>query len=672
MRGSFLLPLVLAGGCAVNRGIRTEQVGTGHGAVTTRGDGASDVSAAPGGGGMPLPRGTYDFELRIGVPRAQLVDWKVACTGVDERSGQVGQAFEDYKQQRLTQLTRAREHQAAIYARAVTQPPPNAVVVARPLGVRVVTPIGRLEVQPAPVVVRSEEPAPQPDLEVPPVTELPPGDYGQGTFPARVRVVLPSDGVCAITALADDRNVTAFYAVTRERDLGVEAAERKQVVYVGAVSTRGRLTERLVAYGADPLAKQQRLEAEARARAEAEARRGAELARQREAELRVDVELRRKADAAAAVRGQREAEDAARRREHDAVAEIERRERLLIEQERAERAEEMAYAVAWEAEAPARARADLLIYQKEVSIRWRLTLIAWLVTHGHADPDRRGRIARAQAQRDRELQAGLLIKLEIERTERERLIRIRMEQDREELERQRALDQIARDARARKQRLEEQRAQERLARWEAQRAERENREAIERARRDQVARELAELKLRRANAATRIRQTVVSTLIGYGAKLRPPMPELRLESPGPAPFDGAQWAVGRWEWNSTRVEWQWRGGGWRDTTRFGDSGGQVVVTNHVVVEPTVVVAPPTVTTVVVTPAVVIDANARPGYEPRPTYQRPERRPGYQPRPRPQRPGYQPRPAAQRPSSRDPNRPAPGPQTKQSDDDKRRR
>ncbi len=215
MRGSSLVSLVLAGGCAINGGIRTEQVGTGHGTVSTRAAGASEVSAAPGGGGMPLSRGTYDFELRIGVPRAQLVDWKVTCTGTEERQGQVGQAFEDYKEHRLAQLTREREQQATLYARAVT--PPNVVVVARPPVARVpVGRIGSIEVQPAPVVVRDEPPAQgNVDVEVPPVTELPPGDYGQGTFPARVRVVMPADGVCAITALADDPGVNAFYAGAR-------------------------------------------------------------------------------------------------------------------------------------------------------------------------------------------------------------------------------------------------------------------------------------------------------------------------------------------------------------------------------------------------------------------------------------------------------------------------
>lgn len=690
MRGSVFLPLMLVGGCAGHRGIVTEPVGTGHGVVSTRGA-TSDVSAAPGGGGMTLPRGTYDFELRIGVPRAQLVDWRIACTGV-EKSGQVGQAFEDYKEHRLAQLTKEREQQAKIYARALNQPPPaSVVVVARP-GARVITPVGRVEVRPAPVVVRGEAqvpPVPEPrevEVEVPPVTELPPGDAGQGVFPARVRVVLAADGVCAITATADDPNVNAFYSVTRERDLGIEAAQRKQLVYVGAVTTRGRVNERLVALGADPLAKQRRLEADARARAEAERKRGEELARQREAELQVNLELKRKADAEAAVRARREGEAAARleieRIEREAAAEVARRERWAIEQEEAQRAQELEYAAAWEAEAPARARMELLIYQKEVSIRWRLTIIGYLVGHG-ADPDRRGRIARAAAAREAELQAKLQIKLEIERIERERLIRIRMEEDRKELERKRESERVAREQR-------EQRDRERQARLDAERAERENREAIERDRRERTERERAEsdrlkraqlaaLELRRTTEVAHIRQTIVSSLIGFGAKLRPPMPALRIEEPGPAPFDGAVWAAGRWEWSSIRVEWQWRGGGWRDSTRFGQTGGETVaVRRSVEVEPAplVVIERPvtTVTTTVVAPVTpaVIEVNARPSYEPRPrpTYQ-PRPRPAYQPRPSQPRPsaGYQPRPQPKPAATRQPTAVKPG---ASRDDEQRRR
>lgn len=649
MRGTVFLSL-MAVGCAGSR-IRTEHLGTGHGLVTTRaaGGGESDASAAPGGGGMPLPRGTYEIDLRIGVPRAQLVDWQIRCTGAEEQHGQVGQAFDDYRDQRLAELTRQREQQARVQARVLAQPPPPpTTVVVRPRGrIEVATPVGGVVVRPAPVVVAADAPPPPPApvasdagdaaIDVPPVTELPPGDLGQGVYPARVRVVTARDGACTITAVADDPNVSAFYSVTRIRDLGVEAAERKQMIYVGAVGLRARVTEQLVAYGADPAAKQRRLEAEARARAEAEARRGAELARQREVELQIDVERRRKADAEAALRRQREArEEAERQRQAEIAAELEERRR------------QAEVAAAWEAEAPARARAELLIHQKEVSIRWRLTLIAWLVGECHADPDRRGRIARARAQREREAQARLELRLEIERRERERLIRIRMEQDRLELEREREAMRVAREERARTQQLEQERERERLARWEAERAERETRAAIEGARREREARERAELVAHRTHEAVRIRTAVIDSLIGLGAKLRPPMPAPRVEEPGPPPFEGAAWAAGRWEWISLRAEWQWRGGGWRDTTRFGRTGGETVVhTDTVVVAPppttTVIVAPPTPPPAVIvgTPAVVIDVQA-PRPRPRPTY-RPRPRDTYQPKPRTT---YQPKPRAQ--------------------------
>ncbi len=624
---------------------------------------------------MPLPRGTYDIDLRIGVPRAQLVDWKISCAGA-EQAGTLGQSFEDYKERRLAQLTKEREQQA----RAVQPPPTTTIVVAPPIGraaiARVRTPIGRAQVivQPAPVVVREAQP---PAVEVeafdpeqaPPVTELPPGDLGQGVLPARTRVVTQADGVCSITAVADDPNVSAFFSVTRVRDLGVEEAERKQVVYVAAVDTRGRMTKQLVAYGADPAAKQRRLEAQAKLRAEAEARRGAELARQRELEVTVNLERRQRADAEAEQRRQRRAAEEAQRKirlDEEAaqrkIREDQRRIALEAERQRVAKAK-------WEAEAPARARAELLIKQTEISIKWRLTIMAWLVGECHADPGRRGRLVAAREQREREARLRIEIRLEIERIERERLIRIRMEEDRRE--RETALAEArARDEarRIEKERLRaeahERQERERIAyientrlrtaKLDAERAERENRDAIERARREREATELAELELRRTNEAIRVRSTMVGSLIGFGAKLRTPRPAPMQENPGGAPFDGAEWSSGRWEWISLRGEWVWRGGGWRDSTRFGPStprGEAVVHTDTVIVAPptpTVIVAPPVTTTVVshptvITPGVVIEVGG--DARPRPTY-RPAPRENYRPRPSP---SYQPRPSDKRPT-----------------------
>jgi hypothetical protein len=72
-----------------------------------------------------------------------------------------------------------------------------------------------------------------------------------------------------------------------------------------------------------------------------------------------------------------------------------------------------------------------------------------------------------------------------------------------------------------------------------------------------------------------------------------------IENPGDLPFEGAVWMAGHWTWVSMRGEWIWTNGGWRDTGRFGDTGGHTVVVKTG--EPPVEVVPP-----VVRPGVVID------------------------------------------------------------------
>jgi hypothetical protein len=622
---------LLVSGCASR--IRTELVGTGHGVVTTRANGgSSEPSAAPGGGGIPLPRGTYDFDLRIGVSRTQLVDWKVTCAGA-EQTGTVGEAFDAYRERRLARLEQEREQQAKYLAQATTQPPPpvdtgeagrTMVVVARPPVATVRTPVGRVVVAPGPVVTRTQvhAPPPAPVVAIDGPLELPPGDLGQGVFPARVRVVTQADGVCQVTALADDPNVSAFFSVTRVRDLGVEEAERKQLVYVGAVDTRGKLTEKLIAYGADPDAKQRRLDAEAKLRAEAEAKRNAELATRHAIEQQVAHERRLK----------EVDEEQARRLRREAEAEKLRLQRVAAEHDRRIKAELEARAK-WEADAPKRAALELELRQREVSIKYRLTLIAWLVGECHADPDRRGRIAREEERVRRERQAKLEIRLEIERIERERILRIKLEAERVQREKL----QAERERRIAADRAERQRRDEEL----------ENQRAIERSRRERESRELAELELRRTNEAMRVRTTLTGHLVAFGARIRPPRPELRHENPGPTPFDGAVWASGRWEWISMRGEWVWHGGGWRDSGRgFGEAGS---VANE---RPTVIVetAPPPITTTTVTvetapppvvivpsPTVVIEVGGRVaprgnGYRPRGDSYRPAPRKGYRPTP----------------------------------------
>lgn len=99
-------------------------------------------------------------------------------------------------------------------------------------------------------------------------------------------------------------------------------------------------------------------------------------------------------------------------------------------------------------------------------------------------------------------------------------------------------------------------------------------------------------------------------LVAMGARERPPMPALRAEVAGSAPFDGATWIAGRWTW--TGVEWSWSAGGWTDqSVTFGASGGEVPVQSDapptIIVEtpPPVVVDAPVITTTVSIPVPTI-------------------------------------------------------------------
>lgn len=536
-------------GCASH--IRTEFVGTGTGVVTTR----TATSPPPVGGGVMLPRGTYDIDLRFNLPRAQLVEWKVTCPGV-EQTGRLGESFETYRDRRLMEMRSewSRRKKAEEDAREAAE---NSPPTTRTTTTRVRTPVGAVTTTTTRVVA----PAPIP-LAGPEPTELRPGDLGGGTLPATTRIDTTADGACSIVAVTDDPDVMVAYQIIRIRDLRAEANERRQTLHAGAITARSRVSAQLVTYGADVDAKKRRLEADARLRADAERKRGLELAKQREIELRISLEARRKAD---------------------------EQRRLRLEAEAR---------LEWEREAPLRARAELLRKQRALAITTRVTVVEWLVGTCHADPDRRDRIARQREAERLERERLIAIRIEQERVERERLLRIKLEAERVqrvEREKRMAVEYLER------QRLRDEAERARIAKLEA-----------ENARRAKEAAALAELELRRSNEALRIRANLTSSLVARGAKLRPPRPAPLPETPGPIPFDGAEWIAGSWTWVSLRGEWVWTAGGWRDTARFGNAGNSGIVvhapvTPPVVVTPAVVVTPPVVETVE-RPGVVIDVN----------------------------------------------------------------
>ena len=260
--------LILLAACGGTR-YRTELVGHGNGMVSSRVAVAeTDLVAAPGAGGIQLPQGNYELAMRFDVPRAQLVDWKIVCPGVNI-DGQAGETFEQYRERRLAELHRDREEH-----RARAQAAANIVVGA-------VTPrarVGNAEVH-AHVDVRAD---------VNEVIELAPDDVGRGSFVASARVMTAGDGVCALQVSADDADVRAAFTVTRIRDLDAEQRMRTIAAREVAVRVRDQLTAQLVTAGADPSMHQARLDAETAARFEAHA--AAEARVHAKADLRARLE----------------------------------------------------------------------------------------------------------------------------------------------------------------------------------------------------------------------------------------------------------------------------------------------------------------------------------------------------------------------------------------------
>src|SRR5262245_43991720 len=95
------LPFVLVCACASH--FKTEVVGGGAAVIRARGAANSEASS-----GVQLARGQYDFALHFDLTRAQVVEYTVACPGV-EQHGSIGETFEAYRQRRLAQLRAQRE-----------------------------------------------------------------------------------------------------------------------------------------------------------------------------------------------------------------------------------------------------------------------------------------------------------------------------------------------------------------------------------------------------------------------------------------------------------------------------------------------------------------------------------------------------------------------------------
>lgn len=270
-----LLAIITLAACG-GTGYRTELVGQGNGTVAPRAsvaaaniDVSADATGAPGVGGVQLAQGNYELAMRFDIPRAQVVDWRVTCPGVD-LDGQVGETLEQYRARRSVELTRERDEQRAR----------GATAASLVLGAATNTNVDIAISGGAPVLPS-------------------PADIGRGTLVASARVITSADGVCTLAVTTEDAHeVRASFAITRIRDLAAEDRMRTIAAREGAVKARGSISAQLVTAGANPAAHdaklaQQRADESARAQTQLDARVAAD------AELRARAEFRARLEAAA-------------------------------------------------------------------------------------------------------------------------------------------------------------------------------------------------------------------------------------------------------------------------------------------------------------------------------------------------------------------------------------
>ena len=539
--------LVLISACAGSSRFRAEHAGQGVAVVSPRG-----APAAPGST-IAVGPGAYDLKLHFDVPRAQVVEWQVACPGADQQ-GSLGEPFEAYRTRRLAQLRAERERDAqtagAVTSALVGAFAPSVVASGQSGPVRADAQVSGQALGAA----AGTAAAASVDQNV----QLDPNDVGGGPVETVVHVVTSAPGTCTVTAIADDANVPGRFELIHIRDLQGEQEARDAAIATATVHARTELATQLQVYGGDPTLRQRQRQrdAEAQARAAAEARAGAE------ARIRAEADLAIQRDHEAAARLRAEAELSAQR-EREAAANARAELELRTQTAAAERAA-LELRIKHERE---------LRIAMEIRMRIRFVLIEW-----GADVNYRARLAAEHDARIRgqmELDARRL-RIALEIRMRLRLLLIEWGAD---ADYRLHMEQRTREAEARH-----------AAELAAAEAERQRRQALQ------------------LDLAIHARGELRAYLVAIGARERPPMPQLRPENPGAAPFDGAAWVAGYWSWSGT--EWMWVGGGWKDTSGgFGATGGDTMVAAPAVIDTpvetvsttTVVVEPPPPTTIYVEP-----------------------------------------------------------------------
>ncbi len=250
---------------------RTELIGHGVAIIGPAPIGAPPVAIVPG---------DYEIAVHFSVPRAQIVDWKVACADATA-DGQLGETFDAYRGRRIAELRHDRDQKKATIS-AIT----GALVgtVAPPVQARVSVPGGQATATVSPGAAVGSAVA---DAAVSDDIVLPPGDVGGGTLTKKIRLAAATAGNCSLTATADDPVVGTF-DVTRIHDLAAEARAADELRRAAAIDVRAHVVAQLTASGADP---ELRLRLAAVATAEAN-RRAAIVTAEANARLAVAFELR--------------------------------------------------------------------------------------------------------------------------------------------------------------------------------------------------------------------------------------------------------------------------------------------------------------------------------------------------------------------------------------------
>ena len=466
---SALLFSSLAIAIACGPRYRKEVIGSGQASV-------SAASAAPQVAGVVIKEGgLHRVHLAIQTPRAMVVGYRLSCPGA-ERSGQVGETLEQYRERRLAELTRERETKKKLVGAIA-----GAVFGRVAAGTEVQTPVANGNIEASADGAAVGEAAA--DHAIAPVA-LEDGDIGGGVVRAILTMKIGSGGACSLALNPIDSGgalagVAASFQVERLIDIAAEKEALRRANDREAVAIRGELGAELVALGADPQ-KRAREHAAAMAREEAERRVRLEAKWRLEAKERAQVTAERQAEQAIAV--------AARQAELEIRYAEARRRKLAL----------------------------------DGAHRARSRVTRWLTECG-GDPGRRARLERERRERANQLVA---IAIDARTRLRGRLTLLGADP-------QYRANRDAAEMRAFERRVRDQREAARQA-------------EIEIAARSRRALE--------ARAALKVR------LIGDGAIERPGMPAPLSERQTEAPFSGAAWIAGRWQWHGE--SWVWIAGRW--------------------------------------------------------------------------------------------------------------